>query len=55
VFSSKFERLRFAIFRDCFGAEIDDRYVRRVERSGMSVKTPIYINQERDNRVFVET
>jgi hypothetical protein len=36
-FSSKFERLRFAICRDCFGAEIVVRYVRRVECSGMSV------------------
>jgi hypothetical protein len=36
-FSSKFERLRFAICRDCFGAEIDGRYFQRVEWSGMSV------------------
>jgi ABC-type phosphate transport system auxiliary subunit len=35
--SSKFERLRVTICRDCFDAEIDDRYVRRVEMSGMSV------------------
>jgi hypothetical protein len=34
---SKFERLRFAICRDCFGAEIDGRYFQRVEWSGMSV------------------
>jgi hypothetical protein len=36
-FSSKFERLRFAIYRDCFDAEIDMQYVRRVEWSGESV------------------
>jgi hypothetical protein len=36
-FSSKFERLRFAICRDCFGAEIVVRYVRLVEWSRMSV------------------
>jgi hypothetical protein len=29
--------LRFAICRDCFGAEIGDHYVQRVEWSGMSV------------------
>jgi hypothetical protein len=35
--SAKFERLRFAIYRDCFGADIGDHYVQRVEWSGMSV------------------
>jgi hypothetical protein len=30
------------------------RYVRRVEWSGKSVQTPKYLNQERNNRVFVE-
>jgi hypothetical protein len=35
----KFYRLRFAIFRDCLGAEIVVRYVRRAEWSGMSVYT----------------
>jgi hypothetical protein len=35
--SSKFERLRFAIFRDYFDAEIDLRYIRRVEWNGKSV------------------
>jgi hypothetical protein len=37
VFSSKFERLRFAICRDCFEAEIDMQYVGRVEWRGKSV------------------
>jgi hypothetical protein len=36
-FSPKFERLRFAIYRDCFDAEIDIQYVRLVEWSGESV------------------
>jgi hypothetical protein len=36
-FSSKFERLRFAIYRYCFDAEIDMHYIRRVEWSGKSV------------------
>jgi hypothetical protein len=36
-FSSIFERLRFAIYRDCFDAEIDMHYIRRVEWSGESV------------------
>jgi hypothetical protein len=36
-FSSKFERLRFAIYRDCFDAEIDMQYVRNVEWSGEGV------------------
>jgi hypothetical protein len=36
-FSPKFESLRFAICRDCFDAEIEVRYVRRVEWSGKSV------------------
>jgi hypothetical protein len=36
-FSSKFERLRFAICRDCFDAEIDVHYIRLVEWSGESV------------------
>jgi hypothetical protein len=36
-FSSKFERLRFAIFRHCFEAEIGVLYVRRVESSGKTV------------------
>jgi hypothetical protein len=35
-FSSKFERLRFAICRDCLGAEIVVRYFQRVEWSGIS-------------------
>jgi hypothetical protein len=54
-FSSKFERLRFAICRGCFDAEIGLRYVRRVEWCGMSAEMPIYLNQERNNRVFVES
>jgi hypothetical protein len=33
-FSSKFERFRFAICRDCFDTKIGVRYVRRVEWSG---------------------
>jgi hypothetical protein len=33
-FSSKLERLRFAIGRDCFDTEIGVRYVRRVEWGG---------------------
>jgi hypothetical protein len=53
-FSSKFERLRFAICRDCFVAEFGVRYFRRVEWSGKSVLTPKYLNQDRKNRVFVE-
>jgi hypothetical protein len=53
-FSSKLERLRFVIFRDCFGAEIVDRHARRVEWRGMNVKTPICISLERNYRVFVE-
>jgi hypothetical protein len=36
-FSSEFERLRFAICRDCSDAEIGVRYFRRVEWSGKSV------------------
>jgi hypothetical protein len=36
-FSSKFERLRFAICRDRFDAEIGVRYVLREEWSGRSV------------------
>jgi hypothetical protein len=36
-FSSKFERLRFAICRGCFDTEIDMQYIRRVEWSGKSV------------------
>jgi hypothetical protein len=36
-FSSKFERLRFAICKDCFDTEIDMQYVRRVEWSGKRV------------------
>jgi hypothetical protein len=36
-FSSKIERLRFAICRDCFYAEIGVRYVPLVEWSGKSV------------------
>jgi hypothetical protein len=35
--SPKFERLRFAICRDCFDTEIGVGYVRRVESSGKSV------------------
>jgi hypothetical protein len=35
-FSTKFETLRFAICRDCFVAEIEVRYVQRVEWSGKS-------------------
>jgi hypothetical protein len=31
--------LRFATYRDCFDAEIDMQYVRRVEWSGESVYT----------------
>jgi hypothetical protein len=46
-FSSKFERLRFAICRDCLGAEIVVRYFQRVEWSGMGVQSPNYLNQER--------
>jgi hypothetical protein len=37
-FASKYERLRFAIFRDSFDAEIGVRYVRRVEWSRRSVR-----------------
>jgi hypothetical protein len=36
-FSSKFERLRFSIYRDCFDAEIDTHYIRRVEWSGKGI------------------
>jgi hypothetical protein len=36
-FSPKFERLRIAFCRDCFGADTVVRYVRFVEWSGMSV------------------
>jgi hypothetical protein len=36
-FYPKFERLRFAICRDCFDTEIGVGYVRRVELSGKSV------------------
>jgi hypothetical protein len=36
-FSSKFERLRFVICKDCFDAEIAVRYVRRVEWSEKTV------------------
>jgi hypothetical protein len=36
-FSSKFERLPFAIYRDCFDTEIGMQYVRREEWSGKSV------------------
>jgi hypothetical protein len=53
-FSSKSERLRFAICRDSFDAEIGVRYVRRVEWSGMSVETPKYFHLKRNNRVLVE-
>jgi hypothetical protein len=53
-FSSKFERLRFGTYRYRFDAEIRVRYVRRVEWSGRSVYTPKYLNQERNNRVYVE-
>jgi hypothetical protein len=35
--SSKFERLHFAISRDCFDAEIGVHYVLRVEWSGNNV------------------
>jgi hypothetical protein len=53
-FSSKFERLRFAICSDCFDTEIDMQCVSRVEWSGKSFYMPQYLNQERNNRVFVE-
>jgi hypothetical protein len=53
-FSSKSERLRFVICRDCFDADFDVRYVRRVEWSGMSVEGPKYLLLERNNRVLVE-
>jgi hypothetical protein len=36
-FSSKLERLHFAICRDCFDAEIGVHYVRSIEWSGKSV------------------
>jgi hypothetical protein len=48
-FSAKFERLRFAICRDCLGAEFVVRYVQRVEWSGMSVQSPKYLIQDRIN------
>jgi hypothetical protein len=51
--SSKLERLRFGICRDCFDSDFGVRYVRRVEWSGKSVQTPKYLNPERNNRVFV--
>jgi hypothetical protein len=54
-YSSKFERLRIAICRDCFDAEVDDRHARPVEWSVMSVETPKYHSRERNKRVFVET
>jgi hypothetical protein len=40
VISSKFERLRFAICRNCFEAEIDMHYIGHVECSGRSVESP---------------
>jgi hypothetical protein len=52
--SSKFESLRFGIYRDCFETEIGVGYVRRVECIGKTVKTPRYHNQDRNNRVFSE-
>jgi hypothetical protein len=54
MLSSSSESLRFAICRDCFDAEIGVHYVRRVEWSGKSVKTPRYFKQQRNNGVFVE-
>jgi hypothetical protein len=53
-FSAIFERLRFAICRDCFDTEIGVRYVRPVEWGGKSVLTPKYLYHERNNRVFAE-
>jgi hypothetical protein len=44
--SSKFESLRFGIYRDCFDIEIGVGYVRRVEWIGKTVKTPGYFYRE---------
>jgi hypothetical protein len=44
--SPKIETLRFAICRDCFDTAIGVRYVRRVEWSEKSVKTPRYLIRE---------
>jgi hypothetical protein len=54
TFSSKFESLSFAICGDCFDTKVGVLYVRRVQRSGNTVKTPKYLNQERNYSVFVE-
>jgi hypothetical protein len=52
--SSKFESLRFGIYRDCLDTEIGVGYLRRVEWIGKTVKTPGYRNQDRSNRVLPE-
>jgi hypothetical protein len=54
VFVEIDERLRIAIIRIFFDAEIGVHYVRRVELSGKSVLIPKYLNQNRNNRVFDE-
>jgi hypothetical protein len=49
VFVEIDERLSSAGCRACFDDEIGVHCVRRIKWSGKSVKTPQYLNQERNN------
>jgi phage terminase small subunit len=49
VFVESEEILSFASRRACFDAEIGVHCVRRIKWSGKSIKTPQYLNQERNN------
>jgi hypothetical protein len=49
VFVEREERLNFACRGACFDAEIGVHCVRPVEWSRKGVKTPKYLNQERNN------